>query len=69
MNAISAEYRWKPLEDYEAAPATLEVSELRPLSTIWQEQRGALEQHQGLKEFNARLRREWAIETGLLERI
>lgn len=69
MNAITAEYRWNPIEDYEQAPSKLELPELRSLATIWQEQRGALEQQQGLKEFNERLRREWAIETGLLERI
>lgn len=69
MNAITAEYRWNPIEDYEQAPNKLELPELRSLATIWREQRGALEQQPGLKEFNARLRREWAVETGLLERI
>lgn len=68
MHAISAEYRWKPIEDFEQ-PDKLAVPELRALSTVWQEQRGELEQKDGLKDFNERLRREWAIETGLLERI
>lgn len=69
MTAISAEYRWHPIEDYDRDPNALERPELRQLAAIWQEQRETLEHGQGLSAFNERLRREWAIETGLLERI
>jgi len=50
-------------------PASLAKAELRTLADAWQEQRQSLESHQGLRVFNERVRREWAIETGLLERI
>lgn len=69
MAPITAEYRWRPIEDYEADVRSLERPELRQLAEIWQEQRQTLEDSQGLRTFNERLRREWSIETGLLERI
>jgi hypothetical protein len=69
MNAITAEHHWKPIDDYDRPPEKLAVPELRALTTVWQEQRGVLEQQRGLQEFNARLKREWSVETGLLERI
>ena len=64
-----AKYEWHPIEDYEIDPDRLAKAELRQLSEIWEEQRHELEQAEELKTFNERLRREWAIETGLLERI
>ena len=63
------DYTWHPIEDYEVDPQGLATPELRQLSEIWEEQRHELEQAEELKIFNERLRREWAIETGLLERI
>lgn len=65
----SVSFRWEPITDYEADPATLAKPELRELAAIWDEQKGALRDAEGLHIFNERLRREWAIETGLLERI
>lgn len=62
-------HRWHPIEDYEVPPDTLARAELRELAAIWQEQRQSLESADGLREFSARLHREWAIETGLLERL
>lgn len=65
----SLSYRWEPLGDYDVPPDSIAKPELHNLAEIWAEQRHALEQSEGLKAFNERLRREWAIETGLLERI
>jgi fido (protein-threonine AMPylation protein) len=62
-------YSWKPIVDYEVEPNSLAKLELRTLVEIWDEQRKALQDSEGLRTFNERLRREWAIETGLLERI
>lgn len=62
-------YRWEPLKDYEVSPHSLARPELLNLADIWQEQRQALADSEGLITFNKKLRREWAIETGLLERI
>jgi Fic family protein len=62
-------YRWEPIKDYEVEPNSLAKPELLTLAEIWGEQRQALQHSEGLQTFNERLRREWAIETGLLERI
>ena len=69
MAAINAEYRWRPIADLEEPAELLEKPELRQLAEIWEEQRHNLEDHHGLIAFQERLRREWSIETGLLERI
>jgi len=62
-------HRWTPIQDYEVPPSRLARPELRYLAEISQEQRQPLEDTEGWATFNERLRREWAIETGLLERI
>jgi len=43
--------------------------ELRALSSVWTERRAALEQDGAYKEFIKKLQREWAIETGIIERL
>ena len=43
--------------------------ELRSLTQVWLERKSTLEQSSGLEEFVRRLRREWAIETGIIERL
>ena len=58
--------QWHPIEDYEKPPAELADRELHALSAVWQEQRSRLT---GLDDFTERLHREWAIETGLIERL
>lgn len=61
--------QWHPMTDYEVAPADLADKELRALSGVWIERRDMLGESDGDKEFNERLIREWAIETGLIERL
>jgi Fic family protein len=68
MNEIVS-YRWEPIKDYDLPTSALAKPELLNLADVWLEQREALEQSEGLVTFSERLRREWAIETGLLERI
>ena len=46
-----------------------EFPELRALSSVWQERKMALEEDGAYKEFIKRLQREWAIETGIIERL
>ena len=60
---------WSPITDYEVAPAELADRELRALSRVWAEQRARLEEFDSVSNFMERLKREWAIETGLIERI
>jgi fido (protein-threonine AMPylation protein) len=64
-----ASYAWIPIEDLPADAAALAKPELRELSLVWQEQRQALTDAAGWQDFLGRLKREWSIETGLLERI
>lgn len=60
---------WRPITDYETAPADLADRELVALSSVWLEQRAELEKSSHMADFVNRLKREWAIETGLIERI
>ena len=60
---------WRHITDYETAPADLADRELAALSSVWLEQRAELEESSHLSDFIVRLRREWAIETGLLEHL
>lgn len=46
-----------------------EVPELRALSSVWQERKMALQGDGAYKEFIKKLQREWAIETGIIERL
>ncbi len=67
----TAEQRvWQPISD---VPGYL-LSEPRPtglasLEPIWRETRARLEHSKGVQHFNTRLARQWAIETGLIERL
>ena len=61
---------WRPIEDMPVAfddKARAAEEELRVLAGIWQEQRADFDQ-QELEKFNSELNREWAVETGLIER-
>ena len=58
---------WHPIADCDQAD--LADGELAALSSVWVEQRAELSQSSRMSEFNARLKREWAIETGLIERL
>lgn len=60
---------WRPITDYETAPADLADRELASLSSVWGEQRAELEKSSLMSDFIVRLKREWAIETGLIERL
>lgn len=60
---------WRHITDYETPPADLADRELASLSSVWLEQRAELEKSSHLSDFVVRLKREWAIETGLIERL
>ena len=61
--------QWHPISDYETDPAELSDKELRALSGVWIERRDVLGKSDSVSEFTERLKREWAIETGLIERL
>lgn len=66
---IEARNEWQPITDLPNNWQDLSVSELSSLARVWAEQHERLKESQAVKEFNERLRREWSIETGVLERL
>jgi hypothetical protein len=62
-------YRWKPIEDLPSDVDSLGSPELRSLAEVWADQRDLLEQTENLRSFNTQLQRQWAIETGVIERV
>ncbi len=63
------EYHWKPIQDLPADWPSLQDTELHSLMTAWQQQAESMRQGRSYNEFLVRLRREWAIETGQIERL
>ncbi len=66
-NSVSV--AWKPIEDLPDNYGTLASPELPTLANVWQEQHELLSHGNALREFNEKLQREWAIETGIIERV
>ncbi len=60
---------WQPITDIPQDWQKLASSELPPLVTVWNEQADRLRQSGEFQLFNERLRREIAIETGIIERL
>ena len=60
-------YKWKPLADLPANPIELTSRELEALELVWAEQKEILAGSGVLEEHYQRLRREWSIETGIIE--
>ena len=58
---------WRPIEELGTVATALASTELAALAPIWRARRAELEGHRALADFNARLRRQWAIETGVIE--
>ena len=58
---------WEPITEVGEGWRELTSPELPPLVNVWSEQRESLQDTESLNEFNERLAREWAIETGILE--
>ena len=50
-------------------PQAYEFPELQALTSVWHEKKSALENNGAYKEFIKKLQREWAIETGIIERL
>lgn len=67
MTAVSN--RWSQTQDLPQDWQDLVAEELLPLKEVWDEQASELHDSQALTEFNERLTREWAIETGILEKL
>ena len=57
-----------PIEDVDS-PAELALTDLGTLAQVWREQRDRPGNQEAYRQFEERLKREWAIETGLIERL
>jgi Fic family protein len=60
---------WQPIEDLPLDWRNLASSELPPLVTVWSEQADRMRQSGEFQTFSEKLRREIAIETGIIERL
>ena len=61
-------HTWAPITDLSNEDLEAASGELPTLMSVWDEARGELSEEQ-VEDFNERLNREWAIETGIIERI
>lgn len=64
---MASGYKWRRIEDLGGDPQMLTDGELKSLWRVWQTQKKELEASREYEEFDKRLRREWAIETGIIE--
>jgi prophage maintenance system killer protein len=60
---------YKLIENLPANWHELSQTEIKSLGQVWKERKAALVQSDALEQFTRRLRREWAIETGIIERL
>jgi len=60
---------YRRIEAFPENAAALGSSELEALGTVWREKREALEKTSVFQDFLKKLQREWAIETGIIERL
>lgn len=69
MSQPEFSHRWCPITDLPPDHHELVQGDLKALRVVWLEQKTDLEARDAVKDFNARLLRRWAIETGLIERL
>jgi Fic family protein len=60
---------WHPITDLDVDPKSLTDGELEPLGRIWERSKVELVERGALDEFQKRLKREWSIETGIIENV
>lgn len=60
---------WSPIADLPPNYSPLHDPALDSLLEVWNDQRDSLRNSPALEEFNRRLEREWAIETGVIEHL
>ncbi len=66
---VTVGHPWRPIEDLPDDWRRLADSDLHQLADNWRERREDLGAQGVIADFNERLKREWAIETGLIERV
>ncbi len=68
MDEAEIGHRWEPITDLTQADHAAASEELPALARTWNQVRETLDPRQ-VDEFNERLKRQWAIETGIIERL
>ena len=63
-----AGYTWKAIEDLPSDWKGMESETLKNLSLLWEEQKNKADA-EALAHYSAKLQRQWAVETGLLEKL
>ena len=66
---MATAYKWHPITDLGEDDASLSDGELEPLKRVWESQKPQLIETGAFDEFDKQLRREWAIETGIIENV
>src|SRR5262249_15306020 len=65
----ASHHPWAPLTDLTPEDRASRSEELPLLAEVWKEEYRSLPGDRSIQAFNERLQREWAIETGIIERI
>ena len=68
MSDRTAGHRWQPITDLSDRDRAAASDEMPALAQTWEDVRQHLDPSQ-VADFNERLKREWAIETGIIERL
>ena len=68
MNEVEVGHKWTPIADLTDGDHAAASEELPALARTWAQVQETLD-HRQVDEFNERLKREWAIETGIIERL
>ncbi len=66
---VQASYVWKRISALPEDVSAVAHSELRSLASVWLEQKDGLTSSGALDNFNEQLKRQWSIETGIIERV
>jgi Fic family protein len=64
---MASAHKWHPIRDLPADPINSTDGQLESLSSVWRTEKERLIAAGTLDEFEKRLRREWSIETGIIE--
>ncbi len=67
-SGASIDFKWAPIKDFDGDPKQLTDGELVSLKRVWDREKQFLDT-KALGEFLSRLKREWSIETGIVENI
>jgi Fic family protein len=62
------DYKWRPIDDLPENWSSISSQRLESLHEIWNEQKGKLNAAV-IRDFNEKLHRQWAVETGIIENI